>query len=255
MVAMNTGEVLALYDAQMRAEPAASAGVRAERVGSVVRCVGVWNVVLFWDRQVADPRAMVAEQAEFARANGLQLEWKLYGHDGPPELASIVQREGFAADESETFMAFDLAGEVADASPREGFEIRAAVDERGVEDFVAVSTAAFGWDRAGRVEAYVRSLGDRTLALYVAYLDGCPVSSGRLQLPEGRAFASMWGGGTSPDRRGLGFYRALVAFRAREARRRGYRYVTVDARESSRPILERLGFVPLSGITGWVLRP
>ena len=47
----------------------------------------------------------------------------------------------------------------------------------------------------------------------------------------------------------------LVARRAEEARRRGYRFLTTDARETSRPILERGGFVPLTGITGWVLRP
>jgi GNAT superfamily N-acetyltransferase len=65
----------------------------------------------------------------------------------------------------------------------------------------------------------------------------------------------MWGGSTIAEHRGLGLYRALVALRARIARTRGYRYLTTDARETSRPILERVGFVPLTGITGWVLRP
>ncbi len=74
-------------------------------------------------------------------------------------------------------------------------------------------------------------------------------------MPEGRVFASMWGGSTVPEQRGLGMYRALVARRADEARRRGFRFLTTDARETSRPILERVGFVPLTGITGWVLRP
>ncbi len=58
-----------------------------------------------------------------------------------------------------------------------------------------------------------------------------------------------------PDHQGRGVYRALVAARAAEARRRGVRYLTVDARETSRPILERLGFQPLATVRGWTLPP
>ena len=72
-------------------------------------------------------------------------------------------------------------------------------------------------------------------------------------LPQGRAFASIWGGCTIPAFRGKGAFRAIVAARAATARQRGYAYLTVDARETSRPILERLGFVPLTSVTGWFL--
>ncbi len=79
------------------------------------------------------------------------------------------------------------------------------------------------------------------------------MASGGLQLPRGRAFAGLYSGGTVPDYRGRGAYRALVAARAAEALRRGYRYLTVDARETSRPILQRLGFQALATIRGWTL--
>ena len=61
------------------------------------------------------------------------------------------------------------------------------------------------------------------------------------------------GGGTRPDYQGRGVYRALVAARAAEARRRGHRFLTVDARETSRPILERIGFEPLTKVRDWTL--
>jgi ribosomal protein S18 acetylase RimI-like enzyme len=93
------------------------------------------------------------------------------------------------------------------------------------------------------------------MAIYLATVQGVPVSAGRLELPEGRAFASIWGAGTSPEFRGRGIYRAMVAARVELARHRGYRFLTVDARETSRPILERLGFRPLSTTVGWVLQP
>jgi GNAT superfamily N-acetyltransferase len=75
------------------------------------------------------------------------------------------------------------------------------------------------------------------------------VSAGRVEFNEGSEFASLWGGGTDPAWRGRGLYRATVAFRAGLARERGYRYVQVDALPTSRPILERLGFVELTRTT------
>jgi GNAT superfamily N-acetyltransferase len=239
----------------MRADLPRAAGVRHERVGSVVRSSGLWNVVLYWQLSESDAVASVAEQAAWARSTGVELEWKVYGHDGPPGLANVLQDAGFVADPQETFMVFDLARELPDGAATDGLEIRQIIDAAGVDDLIAVGDAAFGRDHGAKAETYVRSLEDPALALYVAYRDGRAVSAGRLQMPEGRSFASMWGGGTTPEHRRQGIYRALVAHRAREARRRGYRYLTVDAASTSRPILKRLGFVPLTGITGYVLRP
>ena len=147
-------------------------------------------------------------------------------------------------------MAFDLAQGVPASGPAEAFDVREIVDEAGVGDFVAVGDAAFGSENRAKAATYVRTLGDPALRLYVVYRDGEPASAGRLQMPEARSFAGLWGGGTVPGQRGRGMYRALVAHRAGEARRRGYRYLAVDAAETSRPTLERLGFVPLTGITG-----
>lgn len=67
------------------------------------------------------------------------------------------------------------------------------------------------------------------------------------------AFAGLYSGGTIPEYRSRGAYRALVAARAAVARRRGYRFLIVDARETSRPILQRLGFEPLATVRGWTL--
>ena len=52
-----------------------------------------------------------------------------------------------------------------------------------------------------------------------------------------------------------GIYRALVAHRARDAVKRGYRYLQVDASRQSRPVLERLGFEPLTTTTPYVYEP
>ena len=94
-VEVTSAEILALFDATMRHDPAPAAGVQYERVGCVVRSVGLWNVVLAWDLPDAGAAAVaVAEQAAYARAAGVQLEWKLYAHDRPADLASVLDAPG-----------------------------------------------------------------------------------------------------------------------------------------------------------------
>jgi ribosomal protein S18 acetylase RimI-like enzyme len=251
---VNGSEILASFDAEMRADPPGAVGVEHERDGPVVRSVGPWNVVVWWQLSEDDADAAVADQAARARAAGVSLEWKVYDHDGPPGIGRALERAGFVADPRETFMAFDLSRELPDAGPGAGCEIRRIVDAAGVDDFTAVGDAAFGRDNHAKAEYYIRTLDNPAQMLFVAYCDAKAVSAGRLELPVGRSFASIWGGGTVPEQRGRGLYRALVAHRAREAQRRGYRCLTVDAAPTSRPILERLGFAPLTGITGYVLR-
>ena len=83
-------------------------------------------------------------------------------------------------------------------------------------------------------------------------VDGQPVSGGRVDFEDGVEFAGLFGGITLPEYRGRGLYRATVARRAELARERGYRWLYSDALPTSRPILERLGFVPLTTTTPFV---
>lgn len=89
----------------------------------------------------------------------------------------------------------------------------------------------------------------------VAVVGGRPVSAARMETRPGTDFAGLWGGGTVPDQRGRGLYRALLGFRARIAAERGHRYLQVDASEDSRPILHRLGFTALSTTTPYHFTP
>jgi GNAT superfamily N-acetyltransferase len=97
-------------------------------------------------------------------------------------------------------------------------------------------------------------LADPDLGLYVAYMDGMAAASARIEMSDAWSFGLLQGGGVAPPHRRQGLYRALVAARAEEARARGLRYLTCDARETSRPILEGLGFVPATKAVLWTLR-
>lgn len=262
----------------MRVDPPAPSepGVRYERVGSVVRAVGAWNAVIFARLTPDNTDAVIAEQVAFFRsltveaaagnadldADRREIEWKVYGHDLPSDLGERLAAAGFEPDEPETLLVFDLGSDLREepdtgrAGP-DGVEIRQVGDDAGFADFIAAGAAAFGRDANEQMKRIGRELkarlGDPALALYVAYANGRPVASGRAEFPRDRSFAGLWGGGTIQEYRGHGIYRALVHARAEEARSRGYRYLRVDARETSRPILERLGFIPLTSMIEWRL--
>ena len=74
-----------------------------------------------------------------------------------------------------------------------------------------------------------------------------------MDLDPGVDFAGLFGGVTLPEFRGRGLYKATVARRAELARERGYRWLYVDALPTSRPILERLGFVKLTTTRPYVI--
>ncbi|MCI4339203.1 MAG: GNAT family N-acetyltransferase [Thermoplasmata archaeon] len=250
-----TRELRELYDREMRKDPAAYAGARIEPLGRIVRVVGEENYVIFSDLGGTDAARVVHEQADHFRRAGAEVEWKVFGHDLPENLESLLAAEGFVPDELETLVVLELPAS-SRAEPRPpGLEVRRVTDEAGLRDAATVNAAAFGPGGRPFVERWAAWIRDPTQGLFVAYLDGAPVASGRLEMPAGRSFAGLYGGGTAPAFRHRGIYRTLVAARADVARERGYRFLTVDARETSRPILERLGFVPLTTTRPWVLRP
>ena len=109
----------------------------------------------------------------------------------------------------------------------------------------------FGGDYSRLGRFLLDSLANRpdTLAAVIATAGVGPDRRGAGGVPRGHRFASLWGGGTLPGWRGRGVFRSLVAYRAAQAKARGYRYLQVDAMPASRPILRRLGFVELATTT------
>ena len=251
---MTPAEILALYDVEMRDDPPPELGVRHERTGNVVRAVGRYNCILYSHLNAESANAAIAEQAaHFRNAHG-EVEWKVYSHDLPADLGQRLGVAGFEPDDAETLMAFDLANEMAAVAMPKDVAMRRIDDAQGLADHIAVNAAIWDHGDVSRNEMYEQRLRDPSLGLYVAYADGQPVAAARLELPRDRTFAGLWGGCTLPAFRGRGIFRAMVATRADEARARGFRFLNVDAAETSRPILERLGFIALCGVTGWRLK-
>jgi GNAT superfamily N-acetyltransferase len=217
---VDTTEILERFDEQMRRRAAPD-------------CLWVgdgWAGVLWWPDD-GDVEPIVARMRELSG----WVEWKYYSHDGP-ELRERLLAAGLVPGDEETVV-------VAEASsippPPAGLELR-----EEVAVFVELAAQVFGRDQGS-------GFPDKAVPV-VAYVDGEPVSGGRVDFEDGVEFAGLFGGVTLPEFRGRGLYRATVARRAELARERGYRWLYSDALPTSRPILERLGFVPITTTTPFV---
>jgi GNAT superfamily N-acetyltransferase len=251
--------VLTAFDEQMRRRPVEGPGVRVETEERVTRTVGVdgsWSTVVWSDLTEADADDVIA--AEIARSTG-SLEWKLYSHDRPADLAERLKAAGLHPEPVETVLVAEIADlDLPVAAPAD-VRLGAVDDPTGVETMLRVHDAAFGPGTTHpSVSDGVRTALDlrpRPIEAVIAWAGDVAVSAGRIEFHEGTEFASLWGGGTLPEWRGRGVFRALVGHRAVRARDRGYRYLQVDALPASRPILEAMGFHPLAETTPWVSPP
>jgi len=248
---MDLGRVLRQYDSEVRARPKARPGFEVERTGGVIRLTGHFNFICWWDLASGAAREAVASQAAYFRSRGEKLIWRVYDHDKPAELVDCLSEEGFEADSPGTLMIFDLANQIT-APIGPDIEIRPVTTIEDLRGFMAASDVAFGHEESWRLAAYSKHLSDPDLALYIALVSGKTVASARLELGSSN-FGLLFGGGVSPSYRRQGLYRALVAERAKEAKRRGCSYLVTDARETSRPILQNLGFISAVRETTWVL--
>lgn len=245
--------MLAAFDEQQRRNIRLSiAGGRFERDGRVVRCIGAaadnWSGIDWADLDETNADEVIAEQVRFFTELGREFEWKYYGHDRPADLPERLRAAGFEPGEEEALMVADIADLPAEAPLPEGIRIVPVTDAAGIDLLVKLHEEVFGEDFSafGRVLRDQLASEPRTVTPVLAMAGDVPVCGARIDFHEGTEFASLWGGGTLKAWRGKGIYRATVSYRARLAAERGYRYLRVDALPTSRPILERLGFVRLS---------
>jgi GNAT superfamily N-acetyltransferase len=254
MFHVDLAAVRAAFDDQMRRDPAPGPDARVAREDRVTRLLAVdgsWAAVQWSDLDEADADAVIA--AETAR-DVPYLEWKHYSGDRPADLPERLAAAGLTPEGAETVLVADLDElDLSDPAP-DGIRIATVEDEAGVDALVAVQEEVFGEVHPGTRTALLTSLplDPRPVEAVVAWAGERPVSAGRTEFSAGRDFAGLFGGGTAADWRGRGVFRALVAHRAARARQRGVRYLYVDAVPMSRPIFERLGFVPLAVTTPYV---
>jgi GNAT superfamily N-acetyltransferase len=253
---MDSASALALFDRQLRRDHQGEGpGDRVSRVGDVVRLVSSggagWCGVIWSDLRAETADAAIAEQVRYFTELGREFEWKLYSHDAPADLGDRLLKAGFVPEASEALMVAAIADLPTEVVLPEGVRIEPVTNAVGVKMLTSVHDDAFGRPSPRMEQQLLRQVAedpDSLIALVVMAGDR-PVCASRLEIHQGTEFASLWGGGTVPEWRSKGIYKATVAYRARIAAARGCRYLQVDASDDSRPILARLGFESLSTTT------
>jgi hypothetical protein len=190
--------------------------------------------------------AAIVGEIEHHRRLGVGFEWKLFAHDRPADLRERLERHGFRIGAREAVMAYELAQRGSWVNECGGIRVERIGRVDQVEDYRRVNKAAYGENEDPMADELAEAIhaGSKQHFGYVAYADeGEPVSIGRLYLHPKSVFGGLYGGATAPAFRRRGYYKAVVAARARDAVEAGVRYLQVDALPTSRPILERLGFV------------
>jgi len=265
VVTFDAVAALAEFDAQVRRtlQPDGSGSV-GERAGPVIRWIPVggegWSGIVWTDLDAGTADRVIAEQVAFYAARAEEFEWKLYSYDQPPDLARRLLAAGFVAEDAEALMVAEsaqIAGpDGADVTLPDEIRLVRVTDEAGVEQMIEVHDRVFGPDPRLRASLLTQLRNSpETTVMVLAMAGDEPVCSARIGFGPGTDFAGLWGGGTLPQWRGRGIYRALVGYRARLAVARGYRYLQVDASPESRPILERLGFGCLAMTTPFIWSP
>jgi len=205
---------------------------------------GSWHLVA-WSSLTADTAgATIESQIEHHRRLGVSFEWKVFAHDAPPDMLERLRCRGFEVGPREAVVVFDLGWPQPWAEDTAAGAVVRIDRAEQVDVYLRVAEEAFGGDERHAAAQLLAALGSGSTQHrgYIAYHGDEPVSAGRLYTHPDSQFAAFYGGGTRPGFRGRGFYRALVAARARDAMAAGARYLQVDALPTSRPILERLGF-------------
>ncbi|HUO08234.1 MAG TPA: GNAT family N-acetyltransferase [Phycisphaerae bacterium] len=187
--------------------------------------------------------AAISNEVEYHRHLGVKFEWKLYAHDSPPDLLDRLKSHGLNPGPMEAVLVCDIT----DPPPwlREPIvhHVERIETPQQVDIFRRLEDAIFGQRNGSNADALAEAVrsGSSQHRGYIAYSATEPAGIGRLYTHPQSHFAGLYGGGTHPAHRSQGFYRALIAARAVDARQLGARYLLVDALPTSRPILERLG--------------
>ena len=263
---MHASELLAIYDAQLRdyVPDRLPSEARAERDGPLLRLFGLGGrgFVVYRDLgglEGADLDDLIARQVRVFAERGERFEWKLHGHDQPPDLPRRLRAAGFVPEDEETVVIAPVARLAREVRLPEHVSLREVTERSDFERIAAVQPDIWQEEEEpswlpDSLEAEKRA-DPGYLTVVVAEAGGAVVCAAWVRFEQGTDFATLWGGGTVPAWRGRGIYRATVTYRAQLAAERGFRFIEVDASSDSRPILERLGFVAVTTTTPYVWSP
>lgn len=246
---MDTANLLAAYDAQMRMpKGTVPTGMVYECDGPILRIVGgpVGRVRSPSDLDLYGDELhhLICRQRDFFAARGQSVEWKLRAHDLPRELPDQLIAAGFKSEKSSSVL-LGLAERMAtDPITPDGVALRWVTEPEDMYRIADYQTDVWQTDHSWVAPDLIAQLSanPETTRILVAEAGTQIVCAAWATFYPNANFVNLLGGTTRAEWRGLGLYRAMVAARANEADSRGYRLLHVDASRDSAPILIRCGF-------------
>ena len=261
---MNPADLLALYDETMRknAHPAGMCGERASRVSRYTTGTASQRYIMWHDFAAADAAKAVDEELLSVQGHAHVLMWKLYGHDTARDaLRDALLAQGFEENDHSTLMMVSVAllveslAMVATADSQ-SLDVRQLTTAKHLDAYQNI------WDSVWPDAPNSRYVNDYRILIErnepgILFFAGFatsdnPVTSGYMFHHPGGAIALLCGGTTKAAWRRQHGYTSMVAVRAQAALDRGAKYLAVEASPNSKPILERLGFIPLSTLAFYV---
>ena len=266
MPAVSPIELLAAYDAQLRGRVPEQLpeGEVAERDGPLVRFYGGpggqgW--VLYRDLGGLEGAALdelIARQVAFFAGRGERFEWKHHGHDLPADLPERLRAHGLRArghrDDRDRAGGRDRrrAGPARGRHAARGHGARRLRADRGDGDARSGATSTSWLPDMLESERPSTRTRSRSSSRRPARPSSAPPGSG-----SSRARSSRRSGAARRSRTGAA--RHLPGHRRvpREPRRSSAAsvYLETDASDDSNPILQRLGFVPVTTTTPYIWKP
>jgi GNAT superfamily N-acetyltransferase len=258
---MDNSELLAIFDKEVRRE-CEWTRMRRDVLPNLVRYtlidVGHGGGHISWsDLSSDDVDEVIENQIAYFKSLNVDFEWKYYSHDKPDDLPKRLHAHGFKAEEPEALMVAAL-----DDLPETFWMMDVSVVTRvttphEVDEIVRMESEVWEEDISGFAAGmkYDLEFFPDYISVFAVWKDGRIVSAAWTHYLRSTSFATLWGGSTLKNFRRKGYYTALLAVRAREARERGYRFLQVDASPDSQPILGKHGFRCLGYSTPYEWEP
>lgn len=258
---MNEAEILAIFDKEVRRE-CEWTRMRREVLPNLVRYtltgVGYGGGHVSWsnlNEENAD--AAIRSQIEYFGKLGADFEWKYYSYDKPQDLPQRLLAHGFSAEEPEALMVADITDLPEYYWDMDVSAVQRVTRPEEVDEIARMESEVWNEEKTGFTTGMKYDLehNPEEISVFAVWQDGRIVSAAWTFYLPGTSFATFWGGSTLGAYRRRGYYTALLAVRAREARQRGYRFLQVDASPNSRPILAKHGFRCLAFSTPYEWEP
>lgn len=258
---MNETEMLAIFDKEVRRE-CEWTRMRRDILPNIVRYtltdVGHGSGHISWSDLTSDTAdAAIKSQIDYFKALNVDFEWKYYRHDKPEDLPQRLLAHGFKAEEPEALMVADINDLPQAYWTMDVSAVSRVTTPHEVDEIMRMESEVWGQEISGFAAGmkYDLEFHPDSISVFAVWKDGRIVSAAWTHYLLSTSFATLWGGSTLLNYRRKGYYAALLAVRAREARERGFRFLQVDASPDSQPILAKHGFKCLGYSTPYEWEP